>query len=145
MTRVGSQIRELTFSPKRLTNFGSVSSAVASDQNVHQFRDLAALFLLVAARDCVFDAMGNVVPQNFFFNFAQGSANGGNLRHDVDAIAVVFQHFRKPANLTFDATKALQRRVFGILLHMLTHTPGGYRCQENTARVLEAVQSGGQK
>jgi hypothetical protein len=88
---------------------GSFPSAVASDQNIHQFRDLAALFLLVAACDCMFDAVGNVVPQDFFFNFAQRGTNGGNLRHDVDAIAVVFKHFRKPANLTFDTAKALQR------------------------------------
>ena len=109
MTRVGSQIREPYFFAQAANGFRLFSSAVASDQNVHQFRDLAALFLLVAARDCMFDAMGNVVAQNFFFDFAQGGTNGGNLRHDVDAIAVVFKHFRKPANLTFDAAKAFQR------------------------------------
>ena len=40
-------------------------SAIASCQDLHQFRDLTALLLLVAARDRMFDAMGNVIPQNF--------------------------------------------------------------------------------
>ena len=103
---MGSRIRELTFCLKRLTYLGSFSSAIASNEHVHQFRDLAALFLLVAARDCMFDAVGNVVPQDFFFNFAQRGTNGGNLRYDVDAVTVLFKHFRKSTDLTFDTAKA---------------------------------------
>ena len=85
------------------------SSAIASCQDVHQFRDLTALLLLVAARDRMFDAMGNVIPQNLLLDFPQSGTNCGNLRYDVDAVTVLSKHFRKSTDLTFDAAKAFQR------------------------------------
>jgi hypothetical protein len=84
-------------------------SAIASSQDVHQFRDLPALLLLVAARDRMFDAMGNVIPQNLLLDFPQSGTNSGNLRYDVDTVPVLFKHFRKSTDLTFDAAKAFQR------------------------------------
>lgn len=87
---------------------GFDSSAIASYENVHQFRDLTALLLLVAARYCMLDAMGNVVAQNFLFNFAQSGTDSGNLRHDVDAVPILFKHFGKPTHLAFNAAKALK-------------------------------------
>jgi hypothetical protein len=40
-------------------------SSIGAADHVHQFRDLAALVGLVAGRDRVLDAMGDVVAQDF--------------------------------------------------------------------------------
>ena len=53
------------------------------------------------------DAMRHMVTQNFPFNAAKRGTHGGDLRHDVDAVAVVFDHTRKAAHLSLDPLQAL--------------------------------------
>ena len=76
--------------------------------HVHQFRDLAPLVGLVAARDRVRDAMGDVVAQDFLLDPAQRRAHRGDLRHDVDAIALVLDHAGEAAHLALDAVEPLR-------------------------------------
>ena len=85
---------------------------MAPNQNLHWLCNLLALIVLVAARDCVLDAMVDLVFQDFFFRSPEGRTDGRNLGDDVDAIAIVFQHFGDSANLTLDAVETPQRRGF---------------------------------
>ena len=43
---------------------------------------------------------------NFLFHPAQRGAHRGDLRHDVDAIALVLDHAGEPAHLAFDAVES---------------------------------------
>lgn len=86
---------------------GSQSALGATDDR-HQFLDLAALLRLVAGRNGVFDAMADVVAKNFLFEPAQRGADRGDLRHDVDAVAILFDHAGKSADLSLDLRKALR-------------------------------------
>jgi len=55
------------------------------------------------------DAMRDMVAQDFLFDSAQRRAHRGNLRDDVDAVAVVLDHAREPAHLAFDTVETLER------------------------------------
>src|SRR4051812_34161480 len=83
----------------------------------HQLRDLLALVGLVAARDRMLDAMGDVIFQNLFLDPAQRGTHRRDLRHDVDAIAVLLDHFREAANLPLDPAKAFSDRCLDVLAH----------------------------
>ena len=72
---------------------------------------------LVAARDRAFDAMADVIVQDLLLDPPQGGAHGGDLRHDVDAIAVGLDHAREPAHLALDPSEPFQAGGLGILLH----------------------------
>ncbi|KAG5721636.1 hypothetical protein E4T56_gene19821, partial [Termitomyces sp. T112] len=71
-----------------------------------RFRDFAALVGPVAAVDRVFHAMGYMILKNLFFDSAKRGADGGDLGDDVDAVPVLVDHLREPANLAFDPVKA---------------------------------------
>ena len=45
--------------------------AVCSPQNVHDFGNLFALFVFVAAGDGVFDAVAHMIAEDFLFGAAQ--------------------------------------------------------------------------
>ena len=93
--------------------------------HVHQFGDLAPLVGLVAALDRVLDAMRDVIAQDFLLDPAQRSAHGADLRHDVDAIAVVLDHAGEAPHLAFDAVEPLERRRLAVLCHDVYIPPGG--------------------
>ena len=78
-------------------------SAVGATDHIHQFRNLAALVGLVAGGDRVFDAVRDMIAQDLFLDPAQSCACRGDLRHNVDAIAVGCDHLAKSADLAFDS------------------------------------------
>ena len=87
-----------------------VSLAVSPAHHIHQFGDLAPLVRLVARRDRMLDAMRDMIAQHLFLDPPQRCTGGGDLRDDVDAIAIVFHHARETANLAFDPFQPLQAR-----------------------------------
>ena len=93
-------------------------SAIRPADGVHQFRDLTALVGFVARGNGVLDAMGDVVAQDFFFGATQCRAHGGDLRDDVDAVAVLFDHARETAHLAFDPVEPLEAGFLDIVAHV---------------------------
>ena len=87
---------------------GSASSSTAARNYIDQLGNLAALIGFVAGRDGVLDAMGRVIGQNFLLGAPQRGAHGRKLRYDIDAVAVIFDHARKTAHLTFDPPQPFQ-------------------------------------
>ncbi len=85
----------------------------------HQFRDLLALVCLVAAGDRMFDTMGHVIPQDLFLDTAQRGTNGRDLRYDIDAVAVLLDHFGEPADLALDPAQAFLTRCLDVFSHAL--------------------------
>jgi hypothetical protein len=59
----------------------------------HQFRDLPALIDLVSTHDGVFNAMRHVISQHFFLDAPERGPHGRNLRDDINAVAVLLDHF----------------------------------------------------
>jgi hypothetical protein len=93
------------------------TSSLRPPEHGHQFGDLGALLRLVAARDRVLDAMRDVIPQDFFLGAAQGGTHRRDLRDDVDAVAILVDHARQAANLTFDAAETFFDRRLDVFLH----------------------------
>lgn len=83
----------------------------------HQFRDLLPLVCLVAACDRVLDAMRDMVLEYFFLDPAQRGTNGGDLRYDIDAIAILLDHFGEAAHLALDPTEALLAGSLDVFTH----------------------------
>lgn len=81
--------------------------SVHTPDNLHQFRNLAALIGLVAAVDRVFHAMAHMILEDLFLHAAQRGAHRRDLGHDVDAVAVLLHHLGEATHLTFDAAKPL--------------------------------------
>lgn len=79
------------------------SSAIGAADHVHQFGNLLTLLNFVSGGDGMLHAMSHVIPQHFLFEFAQRGAHRGNLRDNIDAVAVLADHARDAAYLTFDA------------------------------------------
>jgi L-alanine-DL-glutamate epimerase-like enolase superfamily enzyme len=75
------------------------------------------------------DAMRDVAAQDFLFHPAQCGAHRGDLRHDVDAIALVRDHAGQAAHLALDAAESFERFRLAVLLVVLAHAvyipPGG--------------------
>jgi hypothetical protein len=51
------------------------SSAFHALKNAHEFRDLPPLLGAITGEDCILDAMGDMVAQEFFLHAAKGSAD----------------------------------------------------------------------
>lgn len=77
----------------------------------------------------MFDAMRDVVPQDLFFNAAQRRSRRRDLRHDIDAVAIILDHARQPANLTFNSLQSFKARRLDFLSHEDLYTPIGYAMQ----------------
>jgi len=103
------------------------SSAVGATYHVHQLGDLATLLGLVARGDRAFDAMGDMIAQDFLLRAAQRRTHGRDLRDDVDAVAIVFDHPVEAADLALDAFEPLERGSLDIVAHAPYIPPGG-RC-----------------
>jgi hypothetical protein len=102
------------------------ASPLGPRQHVHQLGHLAPLLVGVAARDCVLDAMRDVIAQNLFLDAPERGAHRRDLRDDVEAIPVILDHAGEAAHLPFDPPEPFQAGGFRVILHDLTHTPKGY-------------------
>ena len=71
------------------------------------------------------DTMGDVVAQYFLLDPAQRRFRRRDLRHHVDAIAVVLDHSGQPANLTFDSFQPFQARGLDLGTHPAHIPPQG--------------------
>jgi hypothetical protein len=83
----------------------------------HQFRDLFPLIGLVAAGDRVFDAMRHVILQNLFFDAPQRGPHRRDLGDDVDAVAVLLNHFGQAADLALDPAEAFLTGCLDVFSH----------------------------
>jgi len=90
---------------------------VCASQNVHDFGDLPALLMLVAARDGVFDAMAHMVSHDFLLGAAERPAHGRNLGDNVNAVTVFFNHADDTADLTLNSAQPFQDRGFCFISH----------------------------
>jgi len=77
-------------------------SAFRSAQHAGEFSYFAPLLGFVAGCDCLFDAVRDVVGENFLLGAAQCSADRRELGHDINAIAVIFDHAGKASDLALD-------------------------------------------
>src|SRR5882757_6051351 len=102
-----------------------MQSSVGAADHVHQFRDLAALVGLVARRDRVLDAMGDMVAQDFLLDPAQRRPRRRDLRDDVDAVAVVLHHAGEAANLALYPVQPFQDGSLDLLAHAPNIPPQG--------------------
>jgi hypothetical protein len=73
-----------------------------SADDIHQFRDLLAPLPFVTGGNGMFDTGRNMIAQYFFLRTAQRRAHRRNLRHHINAIAIVFDHSRNATDLAFD-------------------------------------------
>jgi hypothetical protein len=103
--------------PKIRRDPGQGQSPIGTSQDLDQFRDFGALLFRIAAGNGVFDAMAYVILQDQFLDPTQGCADRSDLRHNVDAVAILLDHAGEAAHLTLDAVEALQTVAFRILLH----------------------------
>lgn len=92
---------------------------VGSANDVHQLGDFAALVCLVTAVDRVFHAVSHVIPEDLLFDTAKRRPDRGDLGHEIDAVAILVDHFRKPAHLAFDPVQAF----FAGSLDVVSHGP----------------------
>src|SRR5262245_61633041 len=116
-------------SPPSLSLEPSSPSAIRAAEHVHQLGDLAPLLALVAGRDRAFDAMPDMVAQHLLLDLAQRGTHRADLGHDVDAVAILIDHAREPADLAFDPFQAFQRRGLGLLSHTSYIPPRGICCK----------------
>lgn len=65
----------------------------------------------------MFDTMGDVVAKNFLFETPQGSTHSRNLRYDINAISVRFDHFGESSDLPLDSDEALFARSLDVVSH----------------------------
>lgn len=84
-----------------------LSLSIGAADDVHQFLDLAALISLVPRFNRMIDAIRDVVTKYFLFDPPQSGTYGSDLRYDVNAISVLFDHTRQAPHLTFDAGETL--------------------------------------
>jgi hypothetical protein len=63
----------------------------------HEFSDLSPLLGSIARDDRILDATSDMVAQDFFLHASKRCPDRGNLRDDVDAIAILFDHANKTA------------------------------------------------
>jgi hypothetical protein len=93
--------------------------------DLHQFGNLTPLFGAIARDDRMFDAMSDMVAQDFLLRTSQGCSYCGNLRDDVDAISIFFDHPGETANLAGDPVEPLKTGLLDVFAHKLAYTPTG--------------------
>lgn len=86
-------------------------------QHLHQFGNLAALILLVARFNGMGHAMGDMVLQHLFLDALQRCPHGGDLRDNVNAIAVIIDHLHDAAHLALDLLQAGATCCLDFFLH----------------------------
>src|SRR5712692_10128205 len=93
------------------------ASALGPAHHLHQLLDLAALIRLVAGRDRMLDAMGDVIAQDLLLQAPQRRAHRRNLGDDVDAVAVVVDHAGDAAHLALDPAQPLRAGRLAVVSH----------------------------
>ena len=88
-----------------------------------------ALIGLVAARDRVLDAMGDVILQHLLLDPAQRGAHRRDLRDDVDAVAVLLDHLRQAADLALDPAQPFLTGCLDVFPHAAYIPPQGIGCK----------------
>ena len=63
------------------------------------------------------DAMRDVVAQDLLLDAAQGGAHRRDLRDNVDAVAILVDHLREAADLTFDPAQPFLARCLDVFSH----------------------------
>lgn len=63
------------------------------------------------------DAVTDMIAEKLILDAAQRRADGGDLRDDVDAVAVVLDHAAEAADLSFDPGQSFQARALCAGLH----------------------------
>ncbi len=71
------------------------------------------------------DTMRDMVAQDFLFGTPQRRAHCADLRHDIDAVALILDHPSEAPHLAFDAVEPLQRCRLAVLCHAVYIPPGG--------------------
>ena len=89
----------------------------------HQFGDLSPLFGAVARNNRILNAMRDMVAQDFFLCASKRCAHRGNLRDNVDAIPIFFNHPAKTAHLACDPVEPLETGLLDVLAHRAYHIP----------------------
>src|SRR5215475_9815637 len=109
-------------------SWASRALALGAAHDRHQLFDLSALIGLVAGDDRPFDAMGDVVAQDFLLHAPKRGAHRRNLRHDVDAVAVLVDHAGDAAHLALDPAQALGAGRLDVFAHARYIPPQGISC-----------------
>src|SRR5690606_16704615 len=98
-------------------SIGNSCSAGLAPDHLDEFRDFLPLLVSVPACNRVLDAMVDMAAEQLLFYLVERGLHRGNLRDDVDAVAVAFDHARQPAHLSFNAAKPLQAVPLRFLIH----------------------------
>jgi hypothetical protein len=91
--------------------------SVTASQNIDDFRYFFSLLGLVPARDCVFDAVADMIAKNFLFSATKRRSHGRNLRHYVNAVTILVNHARQASHLPFNAIETFLDGSFGFCMH----------------------------
>jgi hypothetical protein len=90
---------------------------VGAADHGHQFGDLFTLIGLVAAGDRMLDAMRHVILQHFLLDPPQRRPHRRDLGDDVDAVAVLVNHFGQAADLALDPAETLLTGCLDVFSH----------------------------
>src|SRR6266568_7874086 len=87
--------------------------ALGAGYDFHQFGNLSPLFGAIARDDRILDTMSDMIAQDFFLRASKrrthrGDLRNGDLRNDVDAIPIFFDHPSETANLAFDPIESFK-------------------------------------
>ncbi len=63
------------------------------------------------------NAVADVIAQDLFLDATEGSPYGGDLRHNVDAIPVLFDHAGQAADLALNPVETLKTGCLCVFLH----------------------------
>ena len=96
---------------------GGMTLTISAHKNVHDFGNLLALFVLVAAGNGVFDAMAHMITHDFLFGAAERRPHGRNLGDNINAVAVFLNHADDATDLALNAAQSFQDRSFCFFSH----------------------------
>jgi P-type Cu+ transporter len=83
----------------------------------HQLFNLAALLGFVPRAYRVLHTVTHMVLEDFFLQPPQRSTRRRDLRDDIDAIPILFDHARDATHLSFDPVQSLRRFCLDVLAH----------------------------
>ena len=81
----------------------------------------------VSAGNRVLDAMRHVISEHFFLDAPERGANRGDLRDDIDAVAVIVDHLGQAANLALDPAETFLTGCLDVFSHAVYIPPQGIR------------------
>jgi hypothetical protein len=103
----------------------SAGLAIGAAYDLHQLFNFSALIGLAAGGDRSVHTMGDVVAQDLLLHSSERGAHRRNLRHDIDAIAILVDHSRDAAHLPFDPAQALGAGRLDVFPHAAYIPPEG--------------------